>query len=150
MLENVAELYAHIFLFLSNYMDWLMRKRYKKLLDSFNDNVNKKFDKDLQRINDKSKMIRNLVAQGSRAEVRENRLNLENLGRDIRIGQRGMEDFSSRLLRELQQAQEERGALSVGFRELSARLTDLTLEFASGSIGRWHVEGGEKPNFLVR
>ena len=143
MLKNVAELYAHIFFFLSNYMEWLMRKRYKKLLDSFNDNVNKKFDKDLRRINDKSGTIRNLVAQGSRAEVRETRLSLENLGKDIRSGQRGMEDLSSRLLGELQQAQNERGALSAGFRELSARLTDLTLEFASGSIGRWHVEGGK-------
>ena len=129
-LLNVAKLYAQIFTFLSNYMDWLMRKRYQGFLDSFNGNVNKKFEKEITKIDEKSNMIRGLVARGSRAEIRETRLTREELDRDVRTGQRNVEDFSGRILRELQRAEEERRAFSQGFKKLSVRLVNMMQEQA--------------------
>lgn len=97
MLEKVADLYAHIFLFLSGFMDWIMRKRRKRLLDSFNENAFTRFESDIKAINDKAAAIRHQVEQNSRAEVREIRLTAEGtqlcvdgMARDIRVGLEGM------------------------------------------------------------
>ncbi|KEZ43260.1 hypothetical protein SAPIO_CDS4959 [Scedosporium apiospermum] len=97
MLEKVADLYAHIFLFLSGFMDWIMRKRRKRLLDSFNEKAVTRFESDIKAINDKAAAIRHHVEQSSRAEVREIRLTAEGtqlcvdgMARDIRVGLEGM------------------------------------------------------------
>lgn len=68
------DLYAHIFLFLTSTMDWLIEKRYKRMLDSFNENFSKRFDDEVNVIKHKGELIRNLAAQSSRAELRATRL----------------------------------------------------------------------------
>lgn len=152
MLEHVADLYAHVFLFLSNFMDLVMRKRAKRLLDSFNENLNKKFEKDIKLINDKSARIRNLVEQGSRAELRDTRLTVEQLERDIRIGQEGearhraeMEHFSASFIRELQQERIERKEFDRRVKELINGLAGMLQENAMASIRTQRMNRGENP-----
>ncbi|KAM7184346.1 phytanoyl-coa dioxygenase [Rhypophila sp. PSN 637] len=140
MIEKVGDLYAHVFIFLSSYMDWMMRKRATRLLDSFNENLFRKFELDIQKINERSAAIRNLVAQSSRAELRETRLHVESLARDFRVGQEGearhraeMEYFAARIERELAMTRQERRQLEEEGRqvkELSAQLTRLLQERA--------------------
>ncbi|KAK4184800.1 hypothetical protein QBC35DRAFT_440674 [Podospora australis] len=151
MLEKVADLYAHIFVFLSTYMDWMMRKRARRLLDSFNENFAREFELDIKKINDKSTMIRNLVAQSSRAEVRVTRLHVEDIKRDIRVGREGdarhraeMEYFAAAIERELMIARQERRELQEGGRqvkELTAQLTRLLQEPAMA----WIMDRGASP-----
>lgn len=143
--EKVSDLYAHVFIFLSSYMDWMMRKRATRLLDSFNENLFRKFELDIQKINERSAAIRNLVAQSSRAELRETRLHVESLVRDFRVGQEGearhraeMEYFAARIERELDMTRKERMQLEEEGRqvkELAAQLTHLLQERALQWVG---------------
>lgn len=140
MIEKVGDLYAHVFIFLSSYMDWMMRKRATRLLDSFNENIFRKFELDIQKINERSAAIRNLVAQSSRAELRETRLHVESLVRDLRVGQEGearhraeMEYFAARIERELAMTRRERRQLEEEGRqvkELASQLTRMLQERA--------------------
>lgn len=139
MLERVAELYAHVFLFLSCIMDYLAKKSVMRLIDSFNENLCKKFQDEIKLINAKSALMRNIAARGSRAEVRATRLMVEDLGRDVRIGLEGearnraeMKHFANLVERELLQAQRERQEV----RQLVVRLTSLLQQDAKG----WTVD----------
>ncbi|KAK7413762.1 hypothetical protein QQX98_007329 [Neonectria punicea] len=150
VLEKVAELYAHIFLFLSNVMDAFMRKRYRKMLDSFNENIYKKFEDDIQKINAKASEIRSIVSQSSRAEVRHTRVQLERLDRDVRVGLQGdarhraeMQEYASRIERELHQAQIERQELIEAGRqvkELTSRLEFMLEQQGQASINDRRAE----------
>jgi len=149
MLEKVGDLYAHIFLFLSSYMDWMMRKRATRLLDSFNENLSRKFELSIKKIHERSSAIRNLVAQGSRAEIRATRLQVEEFTRDYRVGQQGsarhqadMEYFAARIERELIMARDERRELKEEGRqvkELTARLTNMLRERATTWVKDQHL-----------
>ncbi|MBE3044706.1 hypothetical protein IMZ48_19520 [Candidatus Bathyarchaeota archaeon] len=97
VLEKVADFYAHVFVFLSTFMDWMTRKRRMRLLDSFNEKASSTFDSDIQALSEKAAAIRHIVEQSSRAEVRATRLtaegtqvSLEGLARDVRVGLQGM------------------------------------------------------------
>ncbi|OJJ42805.1 hypothetical protein ASPZODRAFT_155064 [Penicilliopsis zonata CBS 506.65] len=86
MRQLVADLYAHIFLFLSSVMDWLMEKRYKRMLDSFNESFSARFDNETSAIHHRAGQIRELAERGARAEGRITRLTVEELQSDIRLG----------------------------------------------------------------
>jgi len=128
VLEKVAELYAHIFLFLSGVMNWIKKKRVMRMLKSFRGTLGEKFDADIKKINDISIMVRNLAAQGSRAEVRATRLGLEGLRMDVqRVGLEGearhradMKYFAAAAERELQRAVNERLELKERSQRLEA------------------------------
>ncbi|CAI0641969.1 unnamed protein product [Colletotrichum noveboracense] len=103
----VANLYAHIFLLLTSIMDWMMKKRIKRLLDSFNENLPNIFDHEMRKIKEISDRIRNLASQKSRAELRSTRLTVESTARDVRAGLEGekrhqaeMEHYADSILRE--------------------------------------------------
>ncbi|KAK7961912.1 uncharacterized protein PG986_002737 [Apiospora aurea] len=89
MKEAVATLYAEIFLLLSQLVDYLTKKRLKRLLGSFNEDLCKKYEDQISRINNRASKIQRLAEQGSRAELRALRLQLENLERNIIAGQEG-------------------------------------------------------------
>lgn len=132
LVEKVADLYAHIFIFLSSYMDHLMRKRTTRLLDSFNENASQKFAGDIKRIRDKATRIRYMVNQSHVAEGRDTHLTVEQIAADIRVGREGDErhraeisDFASRLQHELRCAREERRDLDGRVIDLGSRLTNL-------------------------
>ena len=86
MIELIVDLYAHIFVFLGSTMDWIMEKRYKRMLDSFNESFSKRFDSEVGAIKRRAERIRNLAAQSSRAEARVTRVILEDMYRDVRVG----------------------------------------------------------------
>lgn len=90
MQGRISDLYAHIFLFLTSIMDWIMQKRYKRMLDSFNQNFMERFKVDIDLIKSHAERVRQLAAQASRAEVRVSRLTADNefraLRNDLRIG----------------------------------------------------------------
>lgn len=154
MLEKVGDLYAHIFIFFSSYMDWMMRKRAKRLLDSFNENLSRKFELDIKKIHERSTAIRNLVAQSSRAEIRATRLHVEEFTRDFRVGQQGsarhhaeMEYFAARIEQELIMSRKERRELKEEGRqvkELTSRLTHMLQERATTWIRDQHLRAVPK------
>ncbi|KAK7994264.1 hypothetical protein PG991_015852 [Apiospora marii] len=89
MKEAVARLYADIFLFLSDLIDYLTQKRLKRLLDSFNEDLYKKYEDRIGVIGKKAGRIQWLAERGSRAEIRAVRLELERLERNSIAGQEG-------------------------------------------------------------
>ncbi|KAK4227774.1 phytanoyl-CoA dioxygenase [Podospora fimiseda] len=153
MLEKIADLYAHVFIFLSSYMDWIMRKRMTRLLDSFNENLFRKFEPDIKKITDRSNLIKSLVAQSSRAEVRATRLHVEDIKRDIRLGREGdarhwaeIEYYADRIERELIASRQERRELVEEGRqvkELTARLTQMLEERAMTWLGDQRLNVGQ-------
>ncbi|KAF3801311.1 hypothetical protein GCG54_00005467 [Colletotrichum gloeosporioides] len=103
----IANLYAHIFLLLTSIMDWMMKKRIKRLLDSFNEDLPSVFDNEMGKIKDISDRIRNLASQKNRAELRSTRLTAESIARDVRAGLEGdkrhqaeMKHYAESILRE--------------------------------------------------
>lgn len=93
MQRLISDLYAHIFLFLTSVMEWIMQKKYKRLIDSFNQNFIGRFKTEIDTIKNHAERIRQLAAQASRAETRVVRLTGEDMGeeirelrRDIRVG----------------------------------------------------------------
>ncbi|KAH6995839.1 hypothetical protein BKA56DRAFT_472670, partial [Ilyonectria sp. MPI-CAGE-AT-0026] len=132
VVEKVADLYAHVFLFLSSVMDFLMRKRFSKMLDSFSENIYKKFEDDIQMINAKALAVRDIAAQSSRAEVRSTREQLELLNRDFRVGLQGdarhqaeMRDHAEWIRRELLKERQEFLDAGRHVKELTAQLNFL-------------------------
>ena len=130
LVSKVADLYAHIFVFISSYMDYLMRKRAARFMDSLNENASRKFELDIKRIKELSASIRYMVQQSHRAEGRDTRLTVDQMARDMRVGQEGdarrwaeMMDYAARMERELKFARSERRELREGGRQLKA-LTD--------------------------
>lgn len=161
ILEHVSELYGLIFIFLSAYMDWFMKKRKYRFLDSFNENLTHRFEKNISDINQKADQIRRMVEQSSRAEVRETRVGMDNLQtgfaemkRDIRVGLEGDERHRAELaydrallveeLRYMRQKQEQSdqsiNKLTQSLREIASsslrgRHSDATYFQEQGAIG---------------
>jgi hypothetical protein len=100
MLQLIADLYAHIFLYLSGVMEWLMRKRYQRLLDSFKEDFSQRFDAEITKIQHLAQRVRYLGAQSSRRELRALGLDwraeigvvgerMSGIEQDIRLGKEG-------------------------------------------------------------
>ncbi|CAJ2501363.1 Uu.00g042160.m01.CDS01 [Anthostomella pinea] len=153
MMKLIADFYAHIFVFLSDVMDWIAEKRRRRLLDSFNENFYQKFEDKIETIKRKSEMIRNLAAQSSRAEQRATRLTLEELAKDVRVGLVGEERrhaemtyFAERMERELLARQEERQLQSdQQLKQLAERLTSMLQDKAVVWIGDMRSVNGGLP-----
>lgn len=87
----IADLYAHIFLLLGSVMDWMAKKRRKRLLDSFNEDLSEVFESEIAKVNAISDRVRQRAEQSGRAELRYTRLTVEDSARDIRAGLEGQE-----------------------------------------------------------
>ncbi|KAI8627667.1 hypothetical protein F5Y19DRAFT_440740 [Xylariaceae sp. FL1651] len=158
MKQLIADLYAHIFVFLSDVMGWITEKRRKRLLDSFNENFYKKFEDQIERIRSKSDRIKNLAAQSSRAEQRVTRLAVEDIARDVRVGLVSEERrhaevayMAERIERELSENRKERELLredGQNFRRLADRITTMLQDKAMVWIGDMRsTDGGYQPSF---
>ncbi|KAF2104705.1 hypothetical protein NA57DRAFT_70913 [Rhizodiscina lignyota] len=155
MLEGVADLYSHVFLFLSNVMDWMMEKRHRRLLDSFNENLRKTFDDQIQAISKRAEQIRHVAEQSSRAETRSTRLigesthaqlremkqTIDKLERDMRLGLEGearrmaeQSYFEARREREFLEMKREREQITEGWRQLVAYTKNMLQDGAMRSI----------------
>lgn len=142
MLQLVASLYEHVFLFLSSVMDWMMENRFRRLLDSFSENFNDRFQDEIHRINKKSERIRTFATQSLMAETRVTRLVVEGLDRDIRLGLDGdkrhkadMQLFAERIERQLLKAEEDRRFQDENMRKLGGAVVVLLQKDASSWLG---------------
>ncbi|KAJ9142056.1 Phytanoyl-dioxygenase family protein [Pleurostoma richardsiae] len=146
MLKLVADLYEHMFLFLASTMDWIMEKRRKKLLDSFNESFNDRFVGEIRTIKVKAERVRNMAAQISQAEARVTRLTVEDLDRDVRLGLEGdarhqaeMRYFAEKIEKELIEAQRERRLESQRIKQLGNYVKLLLEERATGWMAHHRV-----------
>ncbi|KAB2569777.1 hypothetical protein DBV05_g11541 [Lasiodiplodia theobromae] len=94
MQGEIARFYAEIFLFLSDVMSWMTRKRHERLIDSFKEDFNKRFDDQVEKITAISEKMRTLAALGAFAEQRVVRLNVEKIESDIQDIRTGLEGDS--------------------------------------------------------
>lgn len=89
MQHAVAKLYAHIFLFLNDAMSWYAKKRRRRVLDSLNEKFRETFEESVENIRSMASTIQIKARQGSAAEQRATRLQLESMRQDLRIGLEG-------------------------------------------------------------
>ncbi|TLS28201.1 hypothetical protein PpBr36_00037 [Pyricularia pennisetigena] len=87
----VADLYAHVFLFLGGVMDWIAETRRRRLLDSFSSSLADRFDAEVGRVEALAARIARLAAQGGRVEARVARATVEAIRADQRVGLRSIE-----------------------------------------------------------
>jgi hypothetical protein len=157
MMQLIADLYAHIFVFLSDVMGWITEKRRKRLLDSFNENFNQKFENQIEIIGNKSERIKNLAAQSSRAEQRVARLEIEDLARDVRVGlvdearrQAEVAHMAVILERELSESRKERQLLrddTQNFKRLGEKIINMLQDKAMSWITDVRsIDGGKRPS----
>ncbi|KUI53386.1 hypothetical protein VP1G_00696 [Cytospora mali] len=149
VIKLVVDLYEHVFLFLSGVMDWIMKKRSRRLLDSFTENFNDQFRDELNNINKKAARIRNIASQGAMAEGRVTRLVLEGLDRDIRLGLEGdmrhqaeMRLFAERIESRLTKAEEDRSLEFERMKNLGGSVVILLEAYAA----KWLQAGGLAPS----
>ncbi|KAF2464831.1 uncharacterized protein BDR25DRAFT_271045 [Lindgomyces ingoldianus] len=90
MQRAVADLYAHIFLFLTDTLSWYMKKRRKRMMDSFNERFLQEFECEIDNIKRKSEIIKRKAAQHLMAEQRVTRLTVEETRKDLRLGLEGV------------------------------------------------------------
>jgi hypothetical protein len=157
MKKLVADFYAHVFLLLSGIMDWIMRKRHKRLMDSFNETFGKRFDDEVAVIKKKAEKIRHLAEQNARAELRSTRLSVEDLGRDVRIGLEGearhhaqMAYYAQRFERELEEARKERDEIRQERQMLAASVRQLLQESSMAHLGTQRLMVNQQVQGLLR
>lgn len=141
MLKLVANLYEHVFLFLSSVMDWILEKRFRRLLDSFSENFNDRFESEIRRINKQAERVRTFATQSLMAETRVTRLLVEGLDRDIRLGLDGdkrhkadMQLMAERIERQLLKAEEDRRSQEENMRRLGGAVVILLKTDASNFL----------------
>lgn len=165
MLKLVADLYGHVFLFLYSVMDWITEKRIRRLLDSFSNNFNDRFECEIRRINKKVERIRTFATQSLMAEGRITRLLVEGLDRDIRLGLNGeerhkayMQLFAERIERQLLKVEENQRSQHENMLKLGGAVVVLLETDASswlekkqlstvrpGSTGNWQAPARHTP-----
>ena len=129
MQYNVANLYAHIFFFLRNTIDWYARKSIKRALSSLKEDFYDRFEEEISNIKRISAAIGREAQHGSHSELRYTRLLLEKLAEDTVIGlQDRKRDEAERRYREeiaTRQSIKEREAIRALELEKLKRLDDL-------------------------
>ncbi|KAF1969449.1 hypothetical protein BU23DRAFT_571533 [Bimuria novae-zelandiae CBS 107.79] len=135
MQRAIADIYAHIFLFLNDTLAWYTKKRRRCLLDSLNEKFLQEFEPELENIIRKSERIKRKAVQMSMAEQRVTSLTLEETSKDLRIGLEGVlrenavtkfyvQHFSDRFERQWREQYEERNNALL-YRNLIKLLTDV-------------------------
>ena len=146
ILGRVADLYTHIFLLLGSIMDWIMQKTYKRLLDSFKENLQEQFNDEIEKVQQKAMQLRHAAEQNSRAELRATRETgtrmyaqtietkevVEGTRRDLRAGLQGFaraeavrmheQEKLRRIIEEMNQRQH---ATSKQFEQLAATMMNM-------------------------
>ena len=129
MQHSIANLYAHIFFFLRNTIDWYMRKSIKRALSSLREDFYERFEDEISNIKRISLAISRDAQHGSHSELRYTRMVLEKLTEDTVIGLQDLKrEAAERKYREVRAAEErarEREAMRVLEMEKINRLDDL-------------------------
>ncbi|KAL9614467.1 MAG: hypothetical protein Q9167_001070 [Letrouitia subvulpina] len=91
MQQGIADLYAHIFLFLKNVIDWYLKTSIKRALASLNEDFYRRFEDEISNIKWISSNINRKADHGARSETRYTRLTVENFQEDTRNRLENME-----------------------------------------------------------
>lgn len=89
----VLELYAHIFLYFRGMLDWFRKKRLKRVLDSFNEDLSKDQEDLMLKIRDIAGIMDKRLLRGKAAEVRVTRIGVESSQADIRRALAELQDM---------------------------------------------------------
>ena len=129
MQHNIANLYAHIFLFLRDTIDWYMRKSIKRALSSLREDFYERFEDQVSNIRQISQAVSREAQHASHSEMRYTRILLEKFSEDFVIGQQDLKrDAAERKYREERAAKErarEREAMRVLKLEEKKRFDEL-------------------------
>ncbi|KAF8846683.1 hypothetical protein BDZ45DRAFT_608575, partial [Acephala macrosclerotiorum] len=85
--EKIALLYAHVFLFLGDTMDWYLKKPRLKLRDAFRENFYEQFEDLIVTIQDHSKDVLREANLSSMAETKQIRKTTEDILKEFRSAQ---------------------------------------------------------------
>lgn len=90
MQHNIANLYAHIFFFLRDTIDWYMRKSIRRALSSLREDFYERFEEQVSNIKRISQAISREAQHASHSEMRYTRILLEKFSEDFVIGQQDL------------------------------------------------------------
>ncbi|KAL8859318.1 MAG: hypothetical protein Q9178_004256 [Gyalolechia marmorata] len=129
MQHNIANLYAHIFFFLRNTIDWYMGKWIKRALSSLKEDFYDRFATEVSDIKQISQAISREAQHGSHSEVRYTRILVEKLAEEAVIGRQNRERDEAERKYKQQKDAEERARDREEYRilnlEKSKRIHDL-------------------------
>jgi hypothetical protein len=83
MQHIIAKLYAHVFLFIEDTMDWYLKKPRLKLRDAFRENFFERFEKMIVNIQDLSSDVLRAATLSTMGEIREIRYTTEDIAESI-------------------------------------------------------------------
>ncbi|KAL8827475.1 MAG: hypothetical protein Q9170_006999 [Blastenia crenularia] len=107
MQHNIANLYAHIFFFLRNTIEWYVRKSIKRALSSLREDFYDRFEDEISNIKRISQAISREAQHGSHSEIRYTRMVLEKLAEEAVVGLQDLKrDEAERSYRENKFAEE--------------------------------------------
>ena len=96
--EGVANLYSHIFLFMRDMISWYTEKSSRRLLSSLKEDFYKRYEDQVENIKSISQAVNRKAQQGSQAELRVTRLEVEDLRQDLRRDLRiGLENIERKI-----------------------------------------------------
>ena len=105
-ISGIARLYASIFCFLRNAIEWYTKKSSKRLLSSFREDFYDKFEDQIANIKQQSALINREAQHASHSELRYMRLRFANFERNMGIGLQGLErEAAERKEREIKAAE---------------------------------------------
>src|SRR5690349_24738863 len=87
MLEKIANLYAHIFLYLQDTMEWYQKRVRSHIRDAFRQNFFDKFESTIVNIQNLSQDLLREANVSSMAEIRQVRLTTEETLDEVKFGQ---------------------------------------------------------------
>lgn len=132
MIEAVSLLYSHIFMLLSDFLCYCSKRSAKRLLDSFNDKLYEEHEAKIGEIRKQGAKIKEIAAQGSRAELRATRvivedtkLSVEDLRQDVRTGLEGRARFEAEMLDQAERMHKEMTRMMEQKDETSEKLNQL-------------------------
>ena len=76
-------LYAEIFVFLREVLEWYQQKRWKRVVQSFNESLHKDFQSRIDEIAKVAQKMKDAMFFGLAAEVRVGRMGIDNVGSDL-------------------------------------------------------------------
>lgn len=150
MIKAVSRLYSHIFILLSDLLGYCSKSSAKRLLDSFNDRIYEEHEEKIGEIRKLGAQVKEIAAQGSRAELRATRiigedtnLSVEDLRQDVRIGREGQARFEAELLDRVERMDRKMARMMEQKNEASERLQQLAngaFKFLEGKGQSWIFE----------
>ncbi|KAG8525528.1 uncharacterized protein KY384_009172 [Bacidia gigantensis] len=149
MKRSIANLYAHVFLFMRRTIEWYLKRSFSRTLSSLNDNYYDQFQAEISNVTRFSEIIKREAQLGSGAEIRTTRLALDhfvekyNQDRDSDSRVREQERFQVLALekfKKLEAMSERLGEFAQTFLKDSARSVCLgrssTTHLSQGTVSR--------------